>query len=48
MKVGSTTYRIFAAVVTAAGWALIIIYGGWLLALGIFLAMWGDNLADEL
>lgn len=33
--------------IAAAGFGLVLIYAGWLPALGVFLAMWGNNLQQH-
>ncbi len=41
-----TKVRRIGAVIGLVGIVLVFIYGGWLLGLGILLAMYGDNLSN--
>jgi drug/metabolite transporter (DMT)-like permease len=38
------TYAILGSFVSLIGYAIIFIAGGWLLTLGVLLAIWGNNL----
>lgn len=42
-----TINLIIAAIVTPIGIGLIFFYGGWQLLLGIYLLMWGNNIAQK-
>ena len=37
-------YHLFAFIIGIVGFWLIIVYGSWLLALGVFLVIWGNNM----
>lgn len=36
--------QVFGMVIGLGGLALIIIHGGWLVGLGVFLMLWGNNI----
>ena len=38
------TYAILGSFISLAGYAIIFVEGGWLLTLGVLIAIWGNNL----
>jgi len=38
----------FGLLLLAAGYVMIIIFGNWKIALGLFLAFWGESIMDQI